>query len=60
MITKVKNTVPWTHVISNLKSADTVGRYCYIKMSCFPPYSHSKNKTDLSATTENSLSWSIK
>ena len=30
MIKKVKNTVPWTHVVSNLDGEDTVGT-CYDK-----------------------------
>ena len=27
MITKVKNTVPWTYVINDLKSEEAVGRF---------------------------------
>ena len=99
VITKVKNTVPWTYVISDLKGEEIVGtfykeefqtanqekfrdekvinrkgdklyvkwkdydnyfdslidkkRSCYIKMICFLPYSHSKNKIEVELGLSN-------
>ena len=85
VITKVKNTVPWTYVISDLKGEEIVAtfygkklkektinymlngkvmiihlivrlitkKYCYIKMSYFPIYSHSKDKIEVRLDLSN-------